>query len=273
MNLLYLKMGPMRFRGGGGGGGGGGGDGGDSGDSGDSGDTGDTGDVGNVSDMGNLGEVSVSADAISDEGDAGLGATLADMAANGNPAANTNGIAGQLGVENPTLAAIVNQGLGMIANMAVPGIGGVGIGMANAAINGNPASAAAAIGNAVASAAGIPGGIGSAIGNAIGNMSGVPAASVPGDPTGGGSGVGDRGGWTASPTATPGASTLSGGLGLPGAPGAGTLQGIRSSNPLALIDQPKVAGDPDDFSGAGYAIPEVVKALRKAVDKPEFAWN
>jgi hypothetical protein len=188
LDIKRMLLGAMRYRGGGGGGGGGGGDGGDGdGDGGDSGDSGigDSGDVGDTPGMApsDIGDTSIS--------DIGTTPT-------GIPSDNSNGIAGMMGIDNPTIASIVNGVIGMAANAAVPGLGGIAVGMTNAAINGNPASAASGMGQAVASAAGIPGVVGSVVGNAIGNMSGVPAASVPGDPTGGGSGM----------------QTLSGGLGM-----------------------------------------------------------
>jgi hypothetical protein len=118
--------------------------------------------------------------------DADVDATLADMAAN-PPSSNSNGIAGQMGISNPAIAAAVNQGLGIVGNMV--GIPTGVIGMTNAAINNNSGQAAGVIGGAIGMGiAGPVGGIaGQAIGNAIGNMDGVPAADVPADPTGGGS--------------------------------------------------------------------------------------
>lgn len=237
MNLLLLKLGHQLYRGDGGGGGSGG-------DSGDSGDDSATASIGQSDTPGQLGEVTVSADAPPSESDAGLAATLADMAL-GNQSNNTNGIAGQLGVENPTLAAIVNHGISMAANVAMPGLGGIAVGLANSAINGNPASAASGIGSAIASAAGIPGAIGGIAGQAIGNMSGVPSSSVPGDPSGGGSHE-----WTASPIPTgsngSGMGAISGGLGM-GSTGNAQVPG------LAAI--------------SGTANPDVLRALQKTLPR------
>lgn len=292
MNLLYLKMGPMRFRGGGGGGGGGGGD----GDSGDSGDSGIGDGIGpsagpgagpgapgtGPSSNGDVGEGNDSPGAVGVDSD--VANMVADMAVNPSQSVSSNGIAGMMGIDNPSIASIVN---GIVSN-AVTGITGMPgiVGMANAAINGSPGQAAATMGSVIGGmvAGPVGAGLGGMAGNAIGNMPGVDSNSVPGDPTGGGSGVGESGGWTASPRGT---GTLSGGLGLPSAPGASTLAGestgsspnvgsltdINNKLTERLLNQTSVAGDPGDFSGAGYATPALVQALRKAVDKPEFAWN
>lgn len=252
MNLLELKLGAQRYRGGGGGGGGGG-DGGDSGDSSGIGDgIGPSAGPGagpgapgtGPSSNGDVGEGNDSPGAAGVDSD--VAAVVADMASNPSVSSNNNGIAGMMGIDNPTLASVVNGIIGMGVTAAIGPIGGMAVGLGNAAISGNPSAAAATMGSGIASAAGIPGGIGAAIGSAIGNMGGVPASSVASDPNGGT----DRD-WTATPVRTPGSGTLSGGLGMGSTGNAQPATGVQAlralggidPNFLASLQTPKRAGD------------------------------
>lgn len=264
MNLLLLKMGSMRYRGGGGGGGGGG-DGGDSGDGiGDgigpsAGPGAGPGAPGTgPSSNGDVGEGNSSPGA--DGVDSDVAAVVADMASNPGVVSSSsgNGIAGMLGIDNPTIASITN---GIIGNVVSNSVGMPGIvGMANAAINGSPGQAASAIGSAIGGIAAGPVGaaIGGAIGSGIGGMPGVAADSVASDPAGG------TPNWTATPTPVnvPGAGAISGGLGM-GSTGNATPRG---AGVLGMFGNPVVAPvTPVGLAGDAKNDNPLIRALRDRV--------
>jgi len=253
MNLLLLKMGPMRYRGGGGGGGGGG-DGGDSGDSGDGIGDGISPSAGPGAGPGAPGT------GPSSNGDVGEGNSSPGAPGVGSSIGNGNGIAGMLGIDNPGLANAVNGIIGNVTSNAVgmPGI----VGMANAAINGSSGQAASAIGSAIGGIAAGPVGaaIGGIAGNAIGNAPGVPAGSVPGDPSGGA-------GRENSPiSAVPGQGILSGGLGMNS---TGSAQ-PSGSNVLGMYSDPVIQA-PINVGRAGdyKADNPLVRALRSRLGLEE----
>jgi hypothetical protein len=102
-----------------------------------------------------------------------------------------SGIAGLLGIDNPSLASVVNSAISMAGHAIGIPSAAMGVGQAiSSAVQGNMPAANSTMGSTLGGiiggmAAGPIGGIvGSGLGGMVGNMPGVPSSSVPADPSG-----------------------------------------------------------------------------------------